>query len=838
MLANIQPGHAQSKEYNVPAQSATTGIPEFARQAGIQILVAESLVRGKGVSAVTGSHSVEEALSILLEGTGLSATSKDGTTYTLVATRATNTLLNSAQKAGSPGLQSYATAGLEEVIVAAQKRLENVRDVPISVSVVGRREIADQHIKDVADITRVVPNFSFTTLGNPGSNNLEIRGVSSSAGASTVATYMDDVPITSPGGQPDPVLFDVQQIEVLRGPQGTLYGASAEGGLLKFRMNPVELHDFGASVSADVSDTQHGSGNYGATAVINVPIAAGIAGFRLGASSSYDSGYVNRYSPATGALVSPRVNDHHTNAVRLAVEIRPTDALSITPAVHYQRISYGSTDVLTLGLGGLATNNLVRDPGSDTMLVPSLTVHYDVGRTELTSVTADYTRSSPQIYDGTAYNSVFTGQLLDAMGIRDLQENLSGAVIGALPSPGSDTNFERHVSQELRLASRPDSESRLDWTVGLYYEKMTARHTDAEPIENFNEVFTSRYGVPTLDAVFGGPLPDNRTWFAATHIGQTQYSAFGDLTWHVTPALRLSAGTRVLYSSQDNSLTGYGFYFTYSPYQSAASKDHAVTPKVSATYELSNGISSYVTMSQGFRLGGPNFPVSTKFCAPDLERLGVTQSPPSYQHDQLWNYELGVKARPTNQLAIEGAVYYIKWDKLQQSFYLPTCGLGFTQNVGAARSYGTELSLTYRPFSQLALMASGGYTNAQLTQDVALAGIRAGEQVEGVPDYSGSASVEYRRPLNSDTAGFLRANYSYTGNSHGTLTPTDPDYRRPAYGVAGASVGVTVQSWEFSFYTKNLFNNQEIIQRPNRASVPTGFTLRPRTIGLSVSATF
>jgi len=740
---------------------------------------------------------------------------------------------NTTPQAGNPE-----TAGLEEVIVTAQKRSENIRDVPISISVVGEKEIADQHIKDVADITRVVPNFSFSTLGNPGSNNLEMRGVSSSAGASTIATYMDDVPLTSPGGQPEPVLFDVQQVEVLRGPQGTLYGASAEGGLIKFRMNPVELHDFGASVSADVSDTQHGSGNYTATAVINVPIAVGIAGLRLGALSSYESGYVNRYSPTTGALVSPRVNDRHTNAVRLAVEIQPTDALSITPSIHYQRISYGSTDVLTLGLGGLATNNLVRDSGSDTMIVPSLTVHYDVGLAELTSVTADYMRSSPQVYDGTAYNSAFTGQLLDAMGVLDLQGNLSGSVIGALPSPGNDTNFERHLSQELRLSSKSDSASRLDWTVGLYYEKMTARHTDMEPIENFNEVFTSLYGAPTLDAVFGGPLPDNSTWYAATHIGQTQYSAFGDLTWHVTPALRLSAGTRVLYASQDNSLAGYGFYFTYPPYQYAASKDHAVTPKVSATYELSKDVSAYVTMSEGFRLGGSNYPVSTTFCGPDLQALGITQAPPAYQHDQLWNYELGVKAHPTSQLAVEGAVYYIKWDKLQQSFYLPTCGLGFTQNVGAARSYGTELSFTYRPFSELTLMASGGYTNAQLTQDVALAGIRAGEEIEGVPDYSGSASAEYRRPLSANAAGFLRGNYSYTGNSHGTLTSTDPDYRRPAYGVAGASLGVTLQRWELALYARNLFNNQEIIQRPNRASVPTGFTLRPRTIGLSISASF
>ena len=731
---------------------------------------------------------------------------------------------------------------LEEIIVTAEKRDENIRDVPISISVVGEKQIADQHIVDIGDITRAVPNFSFTSDGTPGQSSLEMRGITSaSGGASTIGMYIDDVPITGgAGGQPEPVLFDVQQIEVLRGPQGTLYGASAEGGLIRFHMNPVDLNNFSGSASADVSDTQHGSGNYGATAVINAPIVDGIAGVRLGASSSYDSGYINRYSPDTGALVAPRVNDRHTDAVRLALEIKPSDALTITPVIFYQRRSFGSTDVLTLGLGGLSTNNRVTDFGSDTMILPSLDIHYDFGPAELTSVTADYERTAPDVYDATYFNSVIVGYILDGSGIRDLQGNLSGARIGALASPAHDTNFDRHVSQELRLASKPYSGSGLplDWTVGLYYEEVVSRHTDAEPIDNFNEVFTSIYGAPTLISFFGGPLPDNLTWSTTNRDKTTQYSAFGDLTYHLTPALRLSVGARVLSAKLSSDLEGYGYFFANPPEQSATSKDHAVTPKVSATYEMSKDVSVYANMSQGFRLGGPNFPVPAKFCAADLAALGLTEAPASYTHDELWNYEAGVKARPSGQLAIDGAVYYIKWDKLQQGFYLPTCGLGFTQNVGSARSYGTELDLTYKPVSALTLTAAAGYTNAELSQSVAALGLQAGEQLEGVPTYSGSASGEYRQPLAANATGFFRANYSYTGNSHGTLNPSDPDYRRAAYGVTGASVGVTLQTWDISLYAKNLFDNQEIIQRPNRASLPTGFTLRPRTIGLAISATF
>lgn len=834
-FAPVQTSQAQTREYNVAAQSATTGIPAFARQAGIQILVSEPLVRGKQVAAVTGWHSVADALVILLEGTGLVATSMDSTTYTLAPSRLTS--LHSETGATSAAAPGPELIELEEVIVTAQKRQQNIRDVPISISVIGQKQIADQRIRDVSDITRAVPNFSFSTAGGPGSNTLEIRGVSSSAGASTVGTYLDDLALTSLGGQPEPVLFDVQQIEVLRGPQGTLYGASAAGGLIKFRLNPVDLDEFEAIATADASNTQHGSRNYGGTAVVNVPLKSGVVGARLGVASRYDSGYVDRYSPTSGALVSPRVNDRRTNAARLAFDIQPTDALSIVPSIFYQRISYGSTDVLTLGLGGLATNNLVTDFGRDTMVVPSLTVHYDFGWAELTSVTANFTRSTPLTYDGTEYNSAVTGYILDASDIRDLQGNLSGDVIAALPSPARNTAFERHITQEVRLSSRPAETSRLDWTVGFYYEKVKGRYSDAEPITNFNEVFTSLYGADTLDAFFGGPLPDDMTWFARTHTEMSQYSAFGDVTFHVTPALRLSAGARVLHAKHANDSDGYGFYYTFPP-QAASSNDDAVTPRVSATYAVSKDVSLYATVSQGFRLGGPNYSVSSELCADDLAELGLTEAPSSYGHDKLWNYEVGVKARPSSRFVMDGAVYYIEWDQLQQGFYLPSCGLSFTENVGSARSYGAEVSFTYRPIPALTLSAAGGYTNAELTESIAFAGVRAGERIEGVPDYSASASAEYRQRVNADAVAFFRGNYSYVGESHGTLNPSDPDYLRRSYGVAGASVGVTFDQWDVSLYANNLFDNDEIIQRPNRASVPTGFTLRPRTVGISVAATF
>ena len=195
------------------------------------------------------------------------------------------------------------SGGLEEVTVTAQKVTENLRAVPISISVLKATQLTGQHIESSEDITRAVPNFSFSSNGNPGSNVLEMRGISSTAGASTVRIYLDDVAITQRTSgnynvsQPEPYLLDIQQIEVLRGPQGTLYGASSEGGLIKFRTNPVNLAQFGGSVSASLASTQHGGGpDYDTSAVINVPLVQDTLGLRLAAATRYDAGYINRYS--------------------------------------------------------------------------------------------------------------------------------------------------------------------------------------------------------------------------------------------------------------------------------------------------------------------------------------------------------------------------------------------------------------------------------------------------------------------------------------------------------------------------------------------------------------
>jgi len=752
---------------------------------------------------------------------------------------------------GGPSRAAEEIAPLEEITVTAQKTSENLRDVPISISVVGAAQLTEQHITSTEDLTRKVPNLSFSSNGNPGSNSLEIRGISSSAGASTVGVYLDDVSITARTrgnfnvSQPEPYLLDIGQIEVLRGPQGTLYGASAEGGLIKFRTNPVNLTQFEGTASASLSDTQHGSANYSVSGVVNVPITEGIVGLRIGAATSYDNGYIDRYSPDTGQRIASGVNDHRVNVARLALEARPMEGLVIKPNVFYQRLAYGSSDTVTLGMGGDIVTNRVADGGTDTMIVPSLTVEYDLGSSSLTSITTDYTRSAPFVFDGTEFNSVYIGVCMlngecGSPAVPDLHGGLSGSAIAALPAPAVDKFFERQISQEIRLASKPYGGSGLPltWVAGLYYVDSTSRSDDAEYVSNFNDTFSSLYGMQTLNAIFGAALPNNIIYGATKRFYEKQYSAFGDLSYYLTPALRVSVGTRYLSARQTFNRSAYGFFNGGTTAEADSSRDHSMTPRVSANYAVTSQTSVYATVSKGFRLGAPNPAVPTSFCGGDLAALGLNNAPSAYVHEDLWNYEVGVKSRPNDWASINLSAFYIKWDNLQQYFVLPTCGFAFTTNVGRARSYGSEVEFTARPIPSVTLELAGGYTNATLTQAVPSLGITAGTPVEGAPRWGGSGAIGYERTLSPSTKGFARLNYVYTGTSHGALVATDVDYNRPAYGLAGASLGFTRFGWDVELYAKDLFDDRKIIQTPAHATLPVGFTLRPRTIGVAVSGKF
>ena len=755
---------------------------------------------------------------------------------------------------GSPpaGDAADATDTLEAVVVTAQKRSEDVLKVPGSVSVISEADIADQHLGAVADLARSVPNLSFSTQGGAGNQNIELRGISSAAGSSTVAVYLDDVPLTvrnlDTQGQAEPSFFDIARVEVLRGPQGTLYGASSEGGTIRYISNAVDLSGMGGNAYTDVSQTKHGGTNTTARGVLNAPIIAGELGLRIGVSATSNAGFVDHYSPDDPSrLLARGVNGERSVAARAQLEWRPSAALDIRPSLIYQHTKTDDLDVLDLGSPDLLSQHKrVVEPGDDTLYVPSLNVNFDLGGPSLTSVTSYFYRHFQRTVDGTVYNSGYIGSLIDGAGILGLDGNAGGPRIGNLASPVQYQILTQQFSQELRLASRPyePGQSALSWIAGVFYSNQNLDSRDFETVPGLNSSLVNIYGpgFPTspalVSALFAPNIPANLSFpiFPSDAVylnnklyGERQASIFGEVNYHLTSALTASVGLRYLSARTSlNRVGGYFFATGSPPAITVIGHGHPLTPKFALSYDVDAATTTYFTASKGFRLGGPNRPL------PSL----CPSTPSSYNADSLWNYEVGVKSRQLDdKLSIAADLFYIDWKNIQVDINLP-CTFDYYTNAGSAKSYGSEIELRYKPIPRLTLAAAGGYTHATLSQDVVALGITAGQDVPGVPRWSLKLSSHYNMPLGLDRSAFVAGDWDYVSASHGTVGVTDPDYNRPAYGVFGVSGGASIRDWRLTLFVRNLFNDQKIIQRPNLQTVNRGYTLTPRTIGLSGEVDF
>jgi len=777
-----------------------------------------------------------------------------------------------ATPAGTPSAVATAknSGQIEVITVTAEKRSENLKEVPASISVMSQTQLEDQHVQDITDLTRSTPSVSFSEEGGAGLGNLEIRGISSTAGASTVGVYLDDVSMSVRNlqtlGQPEPKFFDIGSIEVLRGPQGTLYGAGSEGGTIRFISNPVDLENYGGSIYSELSATDHsgGSANYNFNGVLNIPIIQDKLGLRIGAATITDAGYIDQVAPptgypiapATGAFLANGTNTDRTNVFRAELKAVPLDGLTVTTSLFDQRLKADNTDVSVLGEGlpQWTENKAIQENDSDVLIVPSLTVNYDLGWGDVTSVSSYLYRRLDRTTDGTGENSEYYGETLDGAGVTGLDGNLHGAQIAALGSPVYYNSLNAQLSQEIRLASKPYSGTGLpiSWIGGLYYSDDKVSNEDNEFIPGFNQTFTSLYGAaqfnnPALG--FGGPLPNGgQVYLSDRNYDERQYSAFGEVNYYITPALRATFGLRYLFANESLLRLGdYAFVNTTAAsdlqtQEAPHTHDYAATPKFALNYDIDSDSSVYGTASKGFRLGGPNREVPSSICATgssSLSTYGLANAPTSYGSDSLWNYELGGKFRALdNRLTVNPSIFYIDWKGIQQDFPLNSCGFDFFANAGTAASYGGELEIQAKPIPELTLGLTSGYTHAAFTQSLPNLGIEKGDPVEGVPRWSTTFSADYTTSITNSIDGFVRANYAMTGESHGVLNRTDPDYDRPSYGLLGASVGVAYGSWEFSIFGKNLTNDTKIIQQAAINTVEYGYTARPLTIGISANAHF
>jgi iron complex outermembrane recepter protein len=724
---------------------------------------------------------------------------------------------------------------LADIVVTAQKTSEPLSKVPISVLVVSGATLAEEHITDYADLSRAVPNLSFTSFGGPGQSNIEIRGVSSQAGSATTGIYLDEVPINVLNiystGATEPRFFDIDRVEVLRGPQGTIYGASSMGGTIHFVSNQPELNRVSGSVHSSVGGTQGGGVNYEGDSVVNLPLVDGVAALRIGALYDHESGWIDRARP-DGSIAARKINDVNTTAIRATVKIQPTDALTITPAVFLQRVAAGGQDFFGLNLPQFESPTLVPETSRDEYAITSLTINYDFGWSDLTYVSGYFWRRDDRNIDGTVYDSQFLGNSLQQ------QFGFGGAAISALAAPVQFNTGVNQFHQELRLASKPQGpDDKWAWIGGVYYSKTRTSLLDNEHIPGFNSTFESVFGNTPLN-VLGAAFPNDLVYYALSQFVNTEKAVFGQVTYTLLPGLKVTAGARYEKANENLSFVTDGYFGGGTPPFSSSAKGHALTPKAVIAYDVSDSTMVYASAAEGFRDGGVNRPVPIPLCSADLAGLGLTQAPADYKSDKLWSYELGVKSHLQNSVVMTGALYDIRWNNIQTDIILPTCTFDIKDNIGSAESRGVEAQIDAHVTDHVVLTLGGNYTSAKIVEPVTLLGVQKGDHVPGVPDYSVNASAEYSQPFEFGGRGRVRLDAQWIGSSQGTIIHGDPDFHRPSYFVMGASGGVRWSNFDVSLFITNLLNEDKAIQRPNVAGVEYGVRVRPRTYGIGGTYSF
>jgi len=749
--------------------------------------------------------------------------------------------------------------GIEQVVVTAQKRAQLANKIPESISVLSGKSLQDKHIVSYADITRQIPGISFGagssvsgSIIGPNTANITIRGISSSSGSATVAIYLDDQSITQSNlyvGAEQPKFLDMDRVEVLRGPQGTLFGASSMGGTIRLITNQPKLDVLEGNLSSDLSGTEHGGFNFRETGVVNIPLVQDKLALRIAAEDGGDSGYINRYNYLNPAqLLKADVNDEHWNEMRGTLRYHPEADLDITLSVLYQNDHTGDTPVFYPQLGLYKEDKEVTEPSRDYLFIPSLTIKKDFNDFSLTAVTGYFQRTFSFQSDGTIFNSdAFATAILDPL--FPAQSAQSNAVIGTLPSQVHRTDRTYQTSQEIRANSK-DAEflgRPLTWIGGVYLEYQRQIRDDFEPITDLAQAFQEVYGTPiTQTPVLNQNYPgvsykNNLIYGDNQSLDQIQYAVFGQVEYKPLPRLTLAAGLRYLYATQNYYRNSEGIFAfgNVNPFVPPEARSYSTTPKFSATYDLGPDSILYTTIAKGFRLGGPTGPVNGNVCHGDLESVGISNPPTSYGPDKLWSYDAGLKQLLLNKrLSINLGVYYLDWTNIQQTINLPTCGASITQNFGNAASYGTEVEIRALVMDGLTLSAVGGYTHATITSSPNALAAAPGQYVLNVPKYTGTLGFDYVRPLGDRFDGFAGMDFDLIGPSHGAFSVTDPAYEQPDYTLLNGHVGVTEGPWKFMLYGKNLTDDKKIIQRPSINFVEEGYTPRPLTVGLLATRSF
>jgi iron complex outermembrane recepter protein len=790
--------------------------------------------------------------------------------------------------------------GLEEIVVTATRREESISRVPISITAINQDAIDQKGIKDFSDIVRFTPGVAFDSSQT---NQISIRGISSSGGSGTTGIYIDDTPIQvrNLGFNSDDTLvklFDLDRVEVLRGPQGTLFGAGSEGGTVRYITVQPSLTETSVYAKGETSYTQGGAPSYESGLAVGTPVVDGVFGIRFSAWYRRDGGWIDRIDPTTLQLVDANANRDGTAALRLAGLWQPNDAVRVTPSILYQNSQRNDVTIYWPEYSNPGANSYVSAdptarPEPDVFYLPALNVQADLGPTRLISTTSYFHRDEISGYDGTLYNlGYYQSQLPvygNAAGMAAFPL-LDGSGVHLPPgltdyrSPASVTNTQRNLTQEFRLQST-DPAARLSWTVGAFYS--LDRQFSLEEIHDpmADTLFNQLFGYPIAE-FFGTPLNPNGTsvlpmgdsYFNQLLSFDRQIAGFGEANFKVTDTLKLTAGVRISKDSYSiESLSG-GPQNSGTRAGTQSNSETPVTPKAGIEWQADPNDLYYFTYSKGFRPGGgnpsipydPTFQNPTVGCTQDFQNLGLKNgAPATFKSDTVQSFEVGAKNNFDNRIRLATSIYYIKWNNIQEDVVPPICQIQFTENLGNAVSKGFDLQADFQVTDAFSLESTFGFTDARYTTSTyigpvhtGLPVVAAGDAIAGpngigtgysIPPYSITLGPEYKFKAFAHES-YVRADWEYEAGDkwlHASQDPNTSSYDPSSLpderqSFVSMRAGTQLGGFGVSLFVDNLTDSHTLLNYNHQTNSYYGsgalmaspayryISYRPRTFGVTV----
>jgi outer membrane receptor protein involved in Fe transport len=774
--------------------------------------------------------------------------------------------------------QTAESSQLQEVVVTANRSgAESVQKVAIPISVVNPTLVDQSGLGNLSDLTKFSPSLSIVE-GAPGFNQITMLGLTSmpyrtsdTSDRSLVAVYLDDTPISVQGQTPDLRVYDLERVEILRGPQGTLYGDSSMAGTIRYiTAKPSAKSAFG-TLEATGADTDHGSPSYSLRGMFNTPIIDDKLAFRATFYEGHDGGFIDNI----GLRNKKDANSNDSTQARAALRWTPDSTLTVDFAATYEQShAHGLNDAAS-GLPRYTVSTNTGEGTRDSFQLYQLNIDKDLGFANLVSSTAyTWRRIGYNASTEPTIGYYFANYYGLPNALYNAPASYNQAINDKIPAEHYDiSNKIKDVMQEVRLVSKNDGP--IKWTVGAFYESQTRNLYQDIPVPGFD---TSSYaaafyqlatGKPYNSKTVDGAFNANDIFSGLQNESNQQVALFTDDTWHVTKKLDLTAGVRYFDYSEKYYLFESGVYgdINHVPLTTnAKEKASGFNPRFNASYHIDDDVMIYAEAAKGFRYGGANQPVPEGTsgvagkCTQNLASYGLTSAPLTFGPDSLWDYTVGEKAKLAGgRMTLNADVYYIDWSNVQTRLLL-NCSYFFTESAGSIQSKGVEAESTFKVTPELTVSGSVAYNDSHASGNIPTVGAFNGDQSPFSPNWIASVFAFYDKPV-ADGMMHVQASYQFRSEENTTFDPYSTSYNAAANSLTktgnsqtfaiippshdvNASIAYAFGRYEVGVYGTNLINGVRVtnIARPtyygNYVAGNLDTIARPLTVGVRLKAKF